>query len=91
MENEKTGAVGDLTLQNRRQLTVTKVKKIKSSAPEQVVLVLNDCALVVTGADLFVVSASVQSGEVVIEGLVKALRYTGLSAKRKFSFKNMFR
>lgn len=87
MENEKS----DLTLLNRRQLTVTGVKKIKSSAPEQVVLILSGVGLVISGTDLFVVSASMQTGEVIIGGLVKALRYTGVNDKRKFSFKNMFR
>ncbi len=87
MENEKS----DLTLVNRNQLNVTGVKKIKSSEPEQIVLILHDAALVIGGANLFVVSASIQTGEVAIGGLVKSLRYTGINDKRKFSFKNMFR
>ncbi|MBR4418588.1 MAG: YabP/YqfC family sporulation protein [Clostridia bacterium] len=87
MENEKS----DLTMLNRRQLTVTGVKKIKSSAPEQIVLVLQNVGLVINGSDLFVESASIQTGEVSIVGLVKALRYTGVTDKRKFSFKSMFR
>ena len=87
MENEKS----DLTLVNRNQLNVTGVKKIKSSEPEQIVLILHDTALMIGGTNLFVVSASIQTGEVSIGGLVKSLRYTGVSDKRKFSFKNMFR
>ncbi|MBQ7973831.1 MAG: YabP/YqfC family sporulation protein [Clostridia bacterium] len=87
MENEKS----DLTLLNRNQLNVTGVKKIKSSEPEQIVLVLANAALVIGGTNLFVVSASIQTGEVSISGMVKSLRYTGVTDKRKFSFKNMFR
>lgn len=87
MENEKS----DLTLLNRRQLSVTGVKKIKSSAPEQVVLILQNVGMVINGSELFVESASIQTGEVSIVGLVKAIRYTGVTDKRKFSFKNMFR
>ena len=87
MENEKS----DLTLLNRNQLNITGVKKIKSSAPEQIVLILQNVALVISGVNLFVVSASIQTGEVSISGLVKALRYTGVTDKRKFSFKNIFR
>lgn len=86
MENEKS----DLTLLNRSQLSVTGVKKIKSSEPEQIVLILQNTALVIGGTNLFVISASMQSGEVEIGGLVKSLRYTGVSDKRKFSFKNIF-
>lgn len=86
MENEKS----DLTLLNRSQLSVNGVKKIKSSEPEQIVLILQNTALVIGGTNLFVVSASIQSGEVEIGGLVKSLRYTGVTDKRKFSFKNIF-
>lgn len=86
MENEKS----DLTLLNRSQLNVTGVKKIKSSEPEQIVLILHNAALVIGGSNLFVVFASIQTGEVEIGGLVKALRYTAVTDKRKFSFKNLF-
>ena len=86
MENEKS----DLTLLNRSQLNVTGVKKIKSSEPEQIVLILHNAALVIGGANLFVVSASIQTGEVAIGGLVKSMKYTGIADKRKFSFKNLF-
>ena len=87
MENEKS----DLTLINRNQLSITGVKKIKSSEPEQIVLILRDSGLVISGTNLFVVSASMQTGEVSIGGIVKALRYTNAGEKRKFSFKNIFR
>ena len=80
-----------MTLLNRRELSITGVKKIKSSEPEQIVLLLQNVGLVIGGTDLFVVSASMQTGEVSIGGLVKSLRYTGVTDKRKFSFKNMFR
>ena len=43
MENEKS----DLTLLNRRELTITGVKKIKSSEPEQIVLLLSNVGLVI--------------------------------------------
>lgn len=87
MENEKS----DLTLINRNQLNVTGVKKIKSSEPEQIILILHDSALVIGGMNLSVMAASVQTGEVSVGGLIKSLRYTGVNDKRKFSFKNMFR
>lgn len=76
---------------NRSELHVTGVKKIKSSEPEQIVLILHNAALVIGGSNLCVQAASIQTGEVSIGGLVRSLRYTGVSDKRKFSFKNMFR
>ena len=87
MENGKS----DLTLLNRNQLNITGVKKIKSSEPEQIVLILPDSALVICGVNLSVTAASIQTGEIAISGLVNSLRYTGVNAKRKFSFKNLFR
>lgn len=87
MENEKS----DLTLINRAQLNITGVKKIKSSAPEQVVLLLANSALVIGGTNLFVINASMQNGVVEISGTINGLKYTGVTAKRKFSFKNLFR
>lgn len=87
MENEKS----DLTLLNRRELNITGVKKIRSSEPEQIVLLLHNVGLIIGGTDLFVIAASMQTGEVSIGGLIKSLRYTGVSEKRKFSLKNMFR
>ena len=87
MENEKS----DLTLLNRSQLNVSGVKKIKSSEPEQIILLLSNVALVIGGTNLFVTAASMQTGEVSISGTVKSMRYTGINDKRKFSFKNLFR
>jgi hypothetical protein len=87
MENEKT----DLVVTNRIKLNVNGVKKIKSSEPDMVVLILSNSAMVITGTNLFVISASIQTGEVEITGLISCVKYTNISAKRKFSFKNMFR
>jgi spore coat polysaccharide biosynthesis predicted glycosyltransferase SpsG len=87
MENEKT----DLILTDRIKLNVNGVKKIKSSEPEQIVLILSNSAMVIAGINLFVMSASIQTGEVEITGLVNGIKYTGISAKRKFSFKNIFK
>lgn len=87
MENEKS----DLTLLNRTQLSITGVKKIKSSEPEQIVLLLGNTALVVTGVNLFVVNASMQNGAVEISGTINGLKYTSVATKKKFSFKNLFR
>lgn len=87
MENEKS----DLTLLGRSQLHITGVKKIKSSEPEQVVLILAGSAVTITGANLNVTNANVESGDVSITGEVKALRYSNVAPKRKFSFKNLFR
>ncbi len=87
MENEKT----ELTLVNRIKLNVNGVKKIKSSEPEQIVLILTNCSMVIAGVNLFVMTASIQSGEVEITGMINSIKYTGTNEKKKFSFKNLFR
>ena len=91
MENDINGVRTDLTLVNRSKLNINGVKKIKSSEPEQIVLVLSGSAMIITGVNLFVMSASIQSGEVEITGLVTAIKYTGLTDKRRFSVRNLFR
>jgi len=81
----------DLTLSGRSKLNVNGVKKIKSSEPEQVVLVLPASAMMIAGVNLSVVAASIQTGEVEITGTVNSIKYTGVTDRKRFSLKNMFR
>jgi len=90
-QNEIGKTDSDLTLIGRNKLTVTGVKKIKSSEPTQIVLILSNCAMVVGGSNLYIVTASISTGEIEILGVVNTIRYTGVEQKQKFSLKNMFR
>ncbi|MCL2846233.1 MAG: hypothetical protein FWE38_00920 [Firmicutes bacterium] len=80
----------DLTLANRSLLTLTGIKKIKSSEPGQVVAALENCMIVITGSNLSVQSASVKEGNLEISGMVTSIKYTN-TVKKGFSIRNMFR
>ncbi|MDR0384317.1 MAG: YabP/YqfC family sporulation protein [Christensenellaceae bacterium] len=80
-----------LSLLDRIKLNVTGVKKIKSSDPSQTVLILDNTALVISGTNLSVENASIQTGEVEISGFINSIKYSSVSRKTRFSFKNMFK
>ena len=86
-----TGTDSDLTLSGRIKLSVTGVKKIKSSEPTQIILILSNCAVIIGGSNLYIVTASISTGEIEILGRVDNIKYTGVEARQKFSLKNMFK
>jgi hypothetical protein len=86
-----TGTNSDLALSGRIKLSVTGVKKIKSSEPAQVVLILSNCAVVIGGSNLYIVIANISTGEVEILGRVDNIKYTGTETRQRFSLKNMFK
>ncbi|MDR1917932.1 MAG: hypothetical protein LBQ05_03015 [Christensenellaceae bacterium] len=90
-QNEIGQTDSDLTLSGRIKLTVTGVKKIKSSEPTQIILILSNCAMVIGGTNLYIVTASISTGEIEILGLVDNIKYTGTQQKQKFSLRNMFK
>ena len=80
----------DLSVLSRNSLTLTGVKKIRSTASEQVVVQLDNCTVLITGSGLNVQSASIQTGELELSGNVSGVRWVKTQAK-KWSIKNMFR
>jgi hypothetical protein len=90
-DNQIGGTDSDLTLSGRIKLSVTGVKKIKSSEPTQIVLILSNCAMVIGGTNLYIVTASISTGEIEILGRIDNIKYTGTAEKQKFSIKNMFK
>jgi hypothetical protein len=81
----------NLTLIERIKINITGVKKIKSSEPMQIVLLLDNTAVVICGVNLTVENASIQTGEVEISGLVNSIRYSSVAKRNRFSFKSMFK
>jgi len=87
METSKS----DLTVLNRNNLRLTGVKKIRSTEPNCVVAVLDNCTIVINGSNLSVQAASIQTGELELGGVVSSVRWTKSSGNKKWSVKNMFR
>ena len=86
MENTKS----HLTLENRNSLTITGIKKVKTTEPNCVVAQLDSCIVVVSGSGLSVQNLSVRDGLLEISGNVMSIKYTK-AHNRGFSLKNMFR
>ena len=80
----------NLTLENRTNLAITGIKKIKTTEPSQVVALLDNCVIVITGQNLSVENLSVKEGTLELSGLVSSIRYTN-SASKRFSLRNIFR
>ena len=80
----------NLTLTNRNNLSLTGIKKVKSTEPAQVVALLDNGAILISGSNLSVQKLDIKEGILEITGIVNAIRYTNQVSK-KFSFKSMFK
>ena len=88
MEQQSTKS--SLTLENRARLSVTGVKRVKSTEPTSVVAELDNCLIVVGGVNLAVQNLSIAEGLLELTGVVSSINYTG-AQRRRFSFRGMFR
>jgi hypothetical protein len=89
---EQVNTKSNMTVTGRGQLALSGVKKVRSAEPSQVVAVLDNCQIIIQGANLSVQNVNIPSGILELTGAVNSIRYTGAgSVARKFSFKNMFR
>ena len=89
-KNMMTTTKSDLTVMARNTLTLTGVKKIKSTEPASVVAQLDNCTIVINGSGLSVESASIQTGELELKGIITSVRWLKTQNK-KWSVKNMFK
>jgi len=80
----------NLTLENRQTLSLTGVKKIRTTEPTQVVADLENCTIIITGTNLSVENLSVREGVLDLVGIVNSIRYVG-SVTKRWSIKNIFR
>jgi len=80
----------NLTLENRINLSLTGVRKIRTTEPAQIVADLENCTIVITGSGLSVENLSVKEGILDLVGIVNSIRYVQ-SVTKKWSFKNIFR
>ena len=88
---EKTAVSNsNLTLNNRNEMTITGIKKVKTTEQNQVVAALDNSLIVITGSNLSVQNLSIREGLLELSGNVDGIRYTS-SHSKKFSVKNMFK
>ena len=90
MENTTNNSKSSLILNNRNTLSLTAVKKVKSTEPTCVIADLDNCAIVITGNNLTVQNVSISAGSLDLTGNITGIKFTNTVSK-KFSLKNMFR
>ena len=69
-----------LTLDNRKLLTLSGVEDVSGFDEQTINVKLSDATLVVKGAGLHISKLSLESGDVVIDGLITSLQYLGASS-----------
>ena len=69
-----------LTLDNRKLLTLSGVEDVSGFDEQTINVKLSDATLVVKGAGLHISKLSLESGDVVIDGLISSLQYLGASS-----------
>jgi len=89
MEN-RIQTQSSLTLENRNTLSLTGIKKIKSTEPNQVIAILDTSTIIILGQNLSVQNVSLTEGILEINGQISQIKYTQTQSKR-FSIKNIFR
>ena len=80
----------NLALNGRNSLTVSGVKKVKTTEALKVVALLDNCSITIVGVNLSVQSVSLSSGILELSGIITCISY-GNEGKRKFSFRNIFK
>jgi len=80
----------NLVLNNRNELSLTGIKRVKSTEPAVIIAMLDNGAVVINGADLSVQQLDIKEGTLAITGEVNSIKYTNQVSK-SFSVKNMFK
>ncbi len=83
VEETQTNIMQNVILENRKKLTLTGIKDVLSF-DDEIVIVESELGLLnIKGADLKVNKISVESGDVVIDGTVKAIEYSDKNTSSK--------
>ena len=86
----ETNTKSSLVLNNRQELSLTGIKKIKSSEPSQVIGIIDNGNIIINGQNLSVEHLDIKEGTLQIIGTVNSIKYSNQVSK-SFSFKNMFK
>lgn len=74
----------NIIIEERKQLNISGVKDCKSFEEELVVLITEQGELTIKGTELHMDSFSIETGELVMNGLVYALGYTNENSQKGF-------
>lgn len=81
----------DLTLQNRRKLTVSGVEDVESFDENTVVLQTSGGLLILRGSSLHIDRLSIEGGELAVTGKLDSLVYEDGNSGREGFFSRLFR
>jgi sporulation protein YabP len=79
-----------LVLNNRTELKLTGIKKVKSTEPSMIIANLDTGAVVINGTGLSVQHLDIKEGFLEIQGEINNIKFTNQISK-SFSIKNMFK
>ena len=85
-----TTTKSNLILNNRNELQLTGVKKVRSSEPDLIVANLDNGNIVINGNNLSVQELNIKEGTLSVQGTVNGIKYSA-NVSKSFSIKNMFR
>lgn len=80
---EKPARPHALSLENRKQLSLTGVSEVSSFDEKQLIMQTEGGQLIVDGDSLHVTALMLEEGRVSVSGQINALTYTGKSARRR--------
>ncbi|AYE34477.1 sporulation protein YabP [Clostridium septicum] len=82
-ENKIEDARGNITLENRKKLTLTGVEEVISFDDEKILLNTNLGSLTIRGEELKMNKLDVQNGDVIIVGRIASMIYSGKEVKKE--------
>ena len=81
-ENKLEEPRGNITLENRKRLTLTGVEEVISFDDEKILLNTKLGFLTIKGSELKMNKLDVQNGDVIIEGNIASMVYNGKVTKK---------
>ncbi len=89
---QEPNLIHNIVLENKEKLSVSGVADVDTFDEEKIVMFIHDDTLIVEGACLHIQKLDVSSGELIIEGEIYSIQYTGnVSSGSKGFFKKMLK
>ena len=86
----ETTTKSNLILNNRSELSLTGIKKVRSTEPSLIIAILDNGSIIINGNNLSVQQLDIKEGTLVINGNIDNIKYTNKVSK-SFSFRNIFK
>ena len=87
---EQAASKSSLVLNNRTDLSLIGIKKVKSTEPSLVIANIDNGLIIINGSNLSVQHLDIKEGTLNITGIINSIKYTNQVSK-KFSLSNMFK